>query len=38
MKIAQLLVQPVNEVKVVEAEELEGTSRGEEGFGSTGKY
>jgi dUTP pyrophosphatase len=38
MKIAQLLVQPVNEVKVVEAEELESTPRGEEGFGSTGKY
>jgi len=38
MKIAQLLVQPVTEVKVVEAEELETTSRGEEGFGSTGKY
>ncbi len=38
MKIAQLLVQPITEVKVVEAEELETTSRGEEGFGSTGKY
>ncbi len=38
MKIAQLLVQPATEVKVVEAEELETTSRGEEGFGSTGKY
>ncbi len=38
MKIAQLLVQPVTEVKVVEAEELETSSRGEEGFGSTGKY
>ncbi len=38
MKIAQLLVQPVTEVKVVETEELENTSRGEEGFGSTGKY
>lgn len=38
MKIAQLLIQPVSEVKVAEAEELEGTSRGEEGFGSTGKY
>jgi dUTP pyrophosphatase len=38
MKIAQLLVQPVTEVKVVETEELERTSRGEEGFGSTGKY
>jgi dUTP pyrophosphatase len=38
MKIAQLLVQPVTEVKIVETEELETTSRGEEGFGSTGKY
>ncbi len=38
MKIAQLLVQPATEVKVVEAEELETSSRGEEGFGSTGKY
>lgn len=38
MKIAQLLIQPVNEVEVVEVEELEGTSRGEEGFGSTGEY
>jgi len=38
MKIAQLLVQPVSEVKVAEAEELEKTPRGEEGFGSTGKY
>ncbi len=38
MKIAQLLVQPVTEMKVVETEELETTSRGEEGFGSTGKY
>jgi dUTP pyrophosphatase len=38
MKIAQLLVQPVTEVKVVETDELENTARGEEGFGSTGKY
>jgi len=38
MKIAQLLIQPVNEVEVVEVEELEETLRGEEGFGSTGKY
>ncbi len=38
MKIAQLLIQPVSEVEVEEAEELEDTSRGEEGFGSTGKY
>jgi dUTP pyrophosphatase len=38
MKIAQLLIQPVMEVEVVEAEELEKTSRGKNGFGSTGKY
>lgn len=38
MKIAQILIQPVTEVKVLEAEELEDTSRGEKGFGSTGKY
>ena len=38
MKIAQLLIQPINKVKIVEVEELEETSRGEEGFGSTGKY
>lgn len=38
MKIAQILIQPVIEVKVLEAEELEDTSRGKEGFGSTGKY
>lgn len=38
MKIAQLLIQPVVVVKVVETDELGETSRGEEGFGSTGKY
>ncbi len=38
MKIAQLLIQPIVEVKVVESDELSETSRGEEGFGSTGKY
>jgi len=38
MKIAQLLVQPVSEVEVAEVEELKKTPRGEEGFGSTGKY
>jgi dUTP pyrophosphatase len=38
MKIAQLLVQPVQEVKVIETEDLEETSRGENGFGSTGKF
>jgi len=38
MKIAQMLVQPVGEVKVVEADDLDGTARGEGGFGSTGLY
>lgn len=38
MKIAQLLIQKVTEVKVTESEELEETSRGDKGFGSTGKY
>ncbi|MBE0460588.1 MAG: dUTP diphosphatase [Candidatus Aminicenantes bacterium] len=38
MKIAQLIVQPVNEVEVEEVEELEETPRGGNGFGSTGKF
>ncbi|MDH5744756.1 MAG: dUTP diphosphatase, partial [Candidatus Aminicenantes bacterium] len=38
MKIAQLLIQPVTTVKVVEVEDLGGTPRGEGGFGSTGKF
>jgi len=38
MKIAQLLVQPVETVAVTEVEELNDTSRGEKGFGSTGMY
>jgi dUTP pyrophosphatase len=38
MKIAQMLIQPVIKVKVFESEELDDTSRGENGFGSTGKY
>ncbi len=38
MKIAQLLIQPIVEVEVVEVEDLEDSSRGEGGFGSTGKY
>jgi len=38
MKIAQLLIQPVLKVSVIESEELDDTSRGENGFGSTGKY
>jgi len=38
MKIAQLLIQPVVKVEVIEVEDLEVTPRGENGFGSTGKY
>jgi dUTP pyrophosphatase len=38
MKIAQMLIQPINEVKVIEAEDLDDTLRGEGGFGSTGLY
>jgi dUTP pyrophosphatase len=36
MKIAQMLVQPVAEVAVVETDDLDETRRGEGGFGSTG--
>jgi len=38
MKIAQILIQPVVSVSVVETDELDDTSRGEGGFGSTGLY
>lgn len=38
MKIAQILIQPISEVEVQEVETLEETDRGEDGFGSTGKY
>ena len=38
MKIAQLLVQPVLAVEVVESDALDDTSRGQGGFGSTGLY
>ncbi len=38
MKIAQLLIQPVTTVKVVEVEDLGETPRGEGGFGSTGPF
>ncbi len=36
-KVIQMLVQKVETVEVAEVEELSGTSRGEGGFGSTGK-
>ncbi len=38
MKIAQMLIQPILTVTVVESEELDETRRGEGGFGSTGLY
>jgi dUTP pyrophosphatase len=38
MKIAQMLIQPVQSVEVVESEVLSETSRGQGGFGSTGKF
>jgi dUTP pyrophosphatase len=38
MKIAQMLIQPVAGAEIVEADELDDTSRGEGGFGSTGLY
>jgi dUTP pyrophosphatase len=38
MKIAQMLVQPVSAVQVVETAALDDTSRGEGGFGSTGLF
>jgi dUTP pyrophosphatase len=38
MKIAQMLIQPIIKVRVVEADELDDTARGEGGFGSTGLY
>ena len=38
MKVAQMLIQPVAAVEVVESETLDGTSRGQGGFGSTGLY
>ncbi len=38
MKIAQLLVQPVVTVSVVETDSLDNTSRGQGGFGSTGLF
>lgn len=38
MKIAQMLIQPVETVEIVETEELDETPRGERGFGSTGRF
>ena len=38
MKIAQMLIQPVAAVAVIDSDTLDDTSRGEGGFGSTGLY
>jgi dUTP pyrophosphatase len=38
MKIAQMLIQPVETVDIVEVASLDRTSRGDGGFGSTGLY
>lgn len=38
MKVAQMLIQPVTSVSIRESLELDDSSRGEGGFGSTGKY
>ena len=38
MKIAQMLIQPVQAVDVEEAPDLDDTTRGQGGFGSTGLY
>jgi len=38
MKIAQMLIQPVQTVEIEETSELDDTSRGEGGFGSTGLF
>jgi dUTP pyrophosphatase len=36
-RVAQLLIMPVASVQFIPAESLEGTERGESGFGSTGR-
>lgn len=36
-KIAQMIIQKVEACEIVEADELADSSRGEKGFGSTGK-
>jgi len=37
MKIAQMLIQPVESKNIIEVDDLDDTCRGEGGFGSTGK-
>ena len=36
-KIAQLIIQPLADCELIEADTLEGTERGDNGFGSTGR-
>ena len=36
MRIAQLLIQPIHKVKIIECDSLEKTNRNTDGFGSTG--
>ncbi len=36
-KVAQMIIQKVEEVEIVESEKLEETARGKKGWGSTGK-
>ena len=38
MRIAQMLIHPIVNVKVTEVDELDETERGEGGFGSTGVH
>jgi dUTP pyrophosphatase len=38
MKIAQMLIQPVVAAEVTETDDLDDTSRGDGGFGSTGRF
>lgn len=38
MKIAQMLLQPIETAEVQEVDELEPTCRGKGGFGSTGQF
>jgi len=38
MKIAQMLIQPVAAVAIIDSDTLDDTSRGDGGFGSTGLY
>ncbi len=38
MKVAQMLIQPVEQREIVESEELGDTERGEGAFGSTGLH